>query len=159
MLQSNSSRRTPIQTKNSKPIQTKNSKPIQTKNSKPIQTKNSVRLNNRKKTKKINRKYQSKKNEIKISKIELNKIVKALFSNMDVDDNKTIKIIRSLGQNDDSVTKLTKFIKKTKTEDLKVSTDIITNMGSIKDTILSLYKQFEKLNKDLSILLGRKKLQ
>ena len=155
--------------KNSKTNPRNNSKTNPRKNSKTNQFKNS-KTNPRKNSKTNPRNNKTgnqikslpkeiKTDNIKISKVELRKIVKALFSNMNTDDNETIRIIRNLGKDEKSVTQLTKLINKTKEDEVKVSADIITNMNSIKETILTLYKQFDKLNNDLSDLFERKKLQ
>lgn len=97
--------------------------------------------------------------EIKMSKKGLRKVLKALFSDMGLSDNEMLKLLKDLGKDEQSVQNLTKFINKTKENDLKKKTDIIRNMNQLKDSILNIYKLFDELNNNLGILFERKKPQ
>ena len=103
--------------------------------------------------------FDDSASEIKMSKKGLRKILKSLFSDMGLSDNEILRLIKDLGKDEQSVQNLTKFINKTKEEDLKKKSDIIRNMNEMKDSILSIYKLFDQLNNNLGILFERKKPQ
>ena len=101
--------------------------------------------------------FNNSASEIKMSKKGLRKILKALFSDMGLEEKETIKMLKNLGKDEQSVHNLTKFINKTKKNDLKRKTDVIRNMNQLKDSILTIYKLFDQLNNNLGILFERKK--
>ena len=116
------------------------------------------------KSKKINRSlvgnmpdFNNASSEIKMSKQGLRKILKALFSDMGLEEKEIIRMLKDLGKDEESVQNLTTFINKTKKKDLQRKTDIIINMNKLKENILSIYKLFDKLNNNLGILFERKK--
>ena len=100
--------------------------------------------------------FDNSASEIKMSKTGLRKILKSLFSDMGLSEKETLELLKNLGKDEQSVENLTKFINKTKQDDLKKKADIIKNMNSLKDTILSIYKLFDELNNNLGILFERK---
>lgn len=116
------------------------------------------------KSKKINRSlvgnmpdFNNASSEIKMSKQGLRKILKALFSDMGLEEKEIIRMLKDLGKDEESVQNLTTFINKTKKKDLQRKTDIIINMNQLKENILSIYKLFDELNNNLGILFERKK--
>ena len=116
------------------------------------------------KSKKINRSlvgnmpdFNNASSEIKMSKQGLRKILKALFSDMGLEEKEIIRMLKDLGKDEESVQNLTTFINKTKKKDLQRKTDIIINMNQLKENILSIYKLFDELNNNLDILFERKK--
>ena len=100
--------------------------------------------------------FNNTASEIKMSKTGLRKILKSLFSDMGLSEKETLELLKDLGKDEQSVQNLTKFINKTKQNDLKKKADIIKNMNSLKDTILTIYKLFDELNNNLGILFERK---
>ena len=100
--------------------------------------------------------FDNSASEIKMSKTGLRKVLKALFSDIGLSDKEILKLLKNLGKDEQSVQNLTKFINKTKEEDLKKKADIIRNMNALKDNILSIYKLFDELNNNLGILFERK---
>ena len=100
--------------------------------------------------------FDNSASEIKMSKTGLRKILKALFSDMGMSDEETLDLLKDLGKDEQSVENLTKFINKNKQNDLKKKADIIRNMNTLKDTILTIYKLFDELNNNLGILFERK---
>ena len=54
--------------------------------------------------------------EIKMSKKGLRKILKSLFSDMGLEENEILRMLKDLGKDEQSVQNLTKFINKTKKE-------------------------------------------
>ena len=116
------------------------------------------------KSKKMNRSlignmpdFNNASSEIKMSKQGLRKILKALFSDMGLEEKEIIRMLKDLGKDEESVQNLTTFINKTKKKDLQRKTDIIINMNQLKENILSIYKLFDELNNNLGILFERKK--
>ena len=100
--------------------------------------------------------FDNSASEIKMSKTGLRKVLKALFSDIGLSDKEILKLLKNLGKDEQSVQNLTKFINKTKEEDLKKKADIIRNMNALKDNILSIYKLSDELNNNLGILFERK---
>ena len=156
----------PITKPNSKTITKPSSKTITKPSSKTITKPNSKSKgkNTKKKSLKKNRSlvgelpdFNNSASEIKMSKKGLRKILKALFSDMGMDEKETLKMLKNLGKDEQSVHNLTKFINKTKKNDLKRKTDVIRNMNQLKDSILTIYKLFDQLNNNLGILFERKK--
>jgi len=103
--------------------------------------------------------FNNSSTDIKMSKKGLRKILKALFLDMGLEEKEIVKMLKDLGKDEQSVQNLTKFINKTKKNDLKKKTDIIINMNQLKDSILTIYKLFDQLNNNLGILFERKKLK
>ena len=124
----------------------------------------SISNQSKSKSKKINRSlvgsmpdFNNASSEIKMSKQGLRKILKALFSDMGLEEKEIIRMLKDLGKDEESVQNLTTFINKTKKKDLQRKTDIIINMNQLKENILSIYKLFDELNNNLGILFERKK--
>ena len=99
------------------------------------------------KSKKINRSlvgnmpdFNNASSEIKMSKQGLRKILKALFSDMGLEEKEIIRMLKDLGKDEESVQNLTTFINKTKKKDLQRKTDIIININKLKENILYIYK-------------------